>query len=178
VRIRINSDPVGATVKVDMSVRGTTPLNLELSPGRHVVALQKAGCRDVSDSVISVSQEGSRYFNYKLEVAKRHVFKEGRSNFTLQRVHDLEQIWPAGTALRIQWQTGTPGGHCSGGNATFCVSTDGQNWKEIGSGNYPERSGRGDVVHSSLYRPDVAYRYVKVTIPNNYCDYSSSEVNW
>src|SRR3712207_6462230 len=42
-RLEVASDPAGATVEVDGSQRGVTPLALPLPPGEHRVGLRLAG---------------------------------------------------------------------------------------------------------------------------------------
>lgn len=43
IEVMIGSVPIGAQVRVDNYVRGTTPLTLRMGPGSHVVALSVAG---------------------------------------------------------------------------------------------------------------------------------------
>jgi len=52
-RLDITSQPVGATVRVDHTDRGVTPLTLtDLMPGPHLLQIIKPGCRDAFDTVV------------------------------------------------------------------------------------------------------------------------------
>lgn len=93
-------------------------------------------------------------------------------------IHDLGQVFPSGTEIRIQWQAGTPGGSCSGGNALFSVSTHMLSWDEIGRAPIANRQGFADEIHREQIASPVEFRYVKIEVPNCYNDYSSAEVNW
>jgi hypothetical protein len=98
--------------------------------------------------------------------------------FVKYHIHDLGQVFPAGTRIRIQWQAGTPGGTCPGDTAVFSVSTSNIAWDEIGRATVAPRQEVGDTIHREELVSLVAFRYVKVEIPKCYNDYSSAEVNW
>jgi formylglycine-generating enzyme required for sulfatase activity len=59
-RAAIESRPTGATVSVDGSYRGKTPIQVTLDPGDHRVQLHKPGHRRASRSVRVASKETSR----------------------------------------------------------------------------------------------------------------------
>lgn len=98
--------------------------------------------------------------------------------FVPYHIHDLGQVFPTGTKIRIQWKAGTPFGSCSGGNTLFSVSTHSLSWDEIGRAPIAPRQGVDDKIHREEIVSLVEFRYVKVEVPNCYNDYSSAEVNW
>ena len=52
-RLDVTSQPSGATVRVDHSERGVTPLTLtDLTPGPHLLHITKRGCRDAFETVV------------------------------------------------------------------------------------------------------------------------------
>ena len=98
--------------------------------------------------------------------------------FVQFHLHDLGQVFAAGTNIRIVWQAGTPGGNCPGGDAVFSVSTDMISWEEVGQAAVAPRQGFGDIRHTQEFVSPADFRYVKVDIPKCYNDYSSAEVNY
>ncbi|MEO0228007.1 MAG: PEGA domain-containing protein [candidate division WOR-3 bacterium] len=155
---------------------GTFELQQEIGPGK--VSVFFKGTPNVASQMQFRDFKIRELLQTPQGVSKKHIYKSGRKNFTVERIHDLEEIQPAKTKLRICWQTGTPGGHCTGGKAYFYISIDNKNWIHIGTEEYPERTGKDDIIHTSVFTPPYPFRYVKVSIPNNYCDFSSAEVNW
>jgi hypothetical protein len=61
-----NSDPAGATVYIDDALKGTTPLNLHLTPGTHIVKMTKDGYKD-NMSALSVSSGDAKEVNMVLQ---------------------------------------------------------------------------------------------------------------
>ncbi|CAK0759387.1 hypothetical protein CCP3SC5AM1_2680003 [Gammaproteobacteria bacterium] len=94
--------------------------------------------------------------------------------FIQTHIHDLVNIFPSGSSLKIQYKAGTPGGYCQQSYGYFYVSIDQQSWDMIGTVTIPERQSN-DVLHTENYNPAMLFRYVKVYIPTCYNDWSSAE---
>jgi hypothetical protein len=90
--------------------------------------------------------------------------------FVQYHIHDLSEIFPSGSNLRIKYGAGTPGGHCKGDMAYFYISENNETWTLIGEEDVPERSGVNDIIHTKDFNPSISFRYVKIYIPKCYTD--------
>lgn len=92
------------------------------------------------------------------------------SSFTVDHVHDLGATFPSTTTVKVRYSPGF-GPTCSG-TATFSVSTDKVTWVQAGTQSYP--SGHG--TYTYYLTPGRSVRYVKVSVPGCYVDWSSAAV--
>lgn len=66
VRIKINSDPSGASVFINGVYYGKTLLSVDLKPGRYLVDIIKSGYQPIKGHMLPVNKKGDRYFNFPL----------------------------------------------------------------------------------------------------------------
>ena len=95
--------------------------------------------------------------------------------FVPDHVHDLGQLFPAQSFLRIRYRAGTPNGSCEESQAIFYAASGGADFVQIDEDRVPARSGADDTEHTVDLHPPFPFRMVKVSVPVCYNDWSSAE---
>ncbi|MBX7100569.1 MAG: PEGA domain-containing protein, partial [Myxococcaceae bacterium] len=69
ITVSLSSTPIGATATVDGKPVGLTPVDVDLSPGKHALSLALQGHQGVQ-TTLTVSRKGKRDFNFPLSAPR------------------------------------------------------------------------------------------------------------